>query len=330
MNLHLLRMFATVVRTGSFSRAAEMLHVSQPAISKGIKDFELQLGCRLLDRAPKGVCPTTEGAALIRHADALFATERAAEEEMRAFRDLKGGSLAIGASTTIAAYMIAEYLETFHRDYPEIDLRVVSANTREIAELLIDHAIDIALVEGPVEDENLTVERWRADHMVLITCPTHPFTTMAGAIEPEIIARETLILREPGSGSREVVLRALADLKVIPGRTLEIGSTEAIKQAVGAGLGVSIVSEAAVQDQVGMGRLVVIAMTGLFIERDLWQLKLPGRLPAPAARIFERLLALPQGKPTVTTSADQTPSIASTDRDDAANWSNLVARSGSK
>ena len=102
LNLHLLRLFTTVVRTGSFSRAADALHISQPAISKGVRDFELQIGCRLLDRTPKGVRPTREGKALVRHAETLFAAERAAEDELLSLRNLDSGSLRIGASTTIA------------------------------------------------------------------------------------------------------------------------------------------------------------------------------------------------------------------------------------
>src|SRR5204863_5104779 len=118
LNLHLLRLFTTVVRTGSFSRAADALHISQPAISKGVRDFELQVGCRLLDRTSKGVRPTREGQALLRHAETLFAAERAAEEELLSLRNLDSGSLRVGASTTIATYMIAEYLGIFHERYP--------------------------------------------------------------------------------------------------------------------------------------------------------------------------------------------------------------------
>jgi DNA-binding transcriptional LysR family regulator len=132
LNLHLLRLFATVVRTGSFSKAAETLHISQPSISKGIKDFELQLGCRLLDRSPKGVKATQEGAALMRHAEILFAAERSAEEP-RSLRSLDNGSLRIGASTTIATYLLPEYLGAFHKAHPGIELYLTSANTRDIA-----------------------------------------------------------------------------------------------------------------------------------------------------------------------------------------------------
>src|SRR5215813_3843729 len=129
LNLHLLRLFAAVVQTGSFSRAADTLHISQPAISKGVRDFELQVGCRLLDRTSKGVRVTREGEALVRHADTLFAAERAAEEELLSLRSLDTGSLRIGASTTIATYMIAQYLGLFHKRYPGIELHLVSANT---------------------------------------------------------------------------------------------------------------------------------------------------------------------------------------------------------
>src|ERR1700739_1308704 len=125
LNLHLLRLFAAVVRTGSFSRAADTLHISQPAISKGVRDFELQVGCRLLDRTPKGVRPTREGRAPARHAEALFAVERAAEDELLSLRSLDSGSLRIGASTTIATYMISEYLAIFHPTYSGIDLPIL-------------------------------------------------------------------------------------------------------------------------------------------------------------------------------------------------------------
>jgi DNA-binding transcriptional LysR family regulator len=290
LNLHLLRLFATVVRTGSFSRAAEALNISQPAISKGVRDFELQVGCRLLDRTPKGVRATREGQALARHAKILFAAERAAEDELLALRSLDSGSLRIGASTTIATYVIAEYLGIFHRAYPGIDLHLVSANTRDIADCMIAHEIEIALVEGPVEDDNLVSTPWRTDAMSLIVAPDHRFAASAGGIGCAALKDEILIVREPGSGSREIVAQALAACGVEPSRSLEIGSTEAIKQAVAAGVGVAIVSKIAIADQVKLGRLKVVPVKDLRIERTLWQLRSPGRLDIPAATAFERII----------------------------------------
>ena len=290
LNLHLLRLFATVVRTGSFSRAADALHISQPAISKGVRDFELQVGCRLLDRTPKGVRPTREGRALARHAETLFAAERAAEDELLSLRSLDSGSLRVGASTTIATYMIAEYLGVFHREYPGIDLHLIIANTRDIADLMIAHEIEIALVEGPIEDEQLVSQAWRTDAMSLVVSPQHRFAASQHAIDSAELNDEVLIVREPGSGSREVVAQALASRGIEPKRTLEIGSTEAIKQAVAAGLGVAIVSSATVADQVTLGRLKVVPMRNLRIERTLWQLRVPGRIEIPAATAFERII----------------------------------------
>jgi DNA-binding transcriptional LysR family regulator len=293
LNLHLLRLFATVARAGSFSKAAEILLLSQPSISKGVRDFELQLGCRLLDRTPRGVKPTREGLALMRHAETLFAAERDAEEELRALRSLDSGSLRIGASTTIATYFIPKYLGRFHAAYPGIDLQLTSANTRDIAHLMLAHEIEIGLVEGPVEEDGLVSEPWRTDVMELIVGPDHPFAREHEPIDPRRIAGETLIVREQGSGSREVIAQALGARKIDPARTLEIGSTEAIKQVVAAGLGVAIVSVAAMQDQIALKRLHAIKMRRLRIERTLWKLKTPGRLDVPSATAFERLISRP-------------------------------------
>jgi DNA-binding transcriptional LysR family regulator len=247
------------------------------------------------------VVPTPEGLALSRRAEALFAVERAAEEELSALRGLHNGSLRIGASTTIATYMVPPYLGAFHRAYPGVDLHLISANTRDIAEQMVAQDLDVGLVEGPVDDKNLIAEPWRNDVMKLIAAPDHAFAREAGPIDPKRIENEVLIVREPGSGSREVVTQALAARGIEPPRTLEIGSTAAIKQVVAAGLGISIVSVVAVKDLLQLGRLKVLDLDDMKIERTLWQLKLPGRVAMPAARAFEKMLldrsAFPDQKP---------------------------------
>jgi DNA-binding transcriptional LysR family regulator len=211
-------------------------------------------------------------------------------KELLSLRSLDSGSLRIGASTTIATYMIAEYLGLFHREYPGIDLHLIIANTRDIADLMIAHEIEIALVEGPIEDEQLVSQAWRTDVMSLVVSPQHRFAASQHAIDSAELKDEVLIVREPGSGSREVVAQALASRGIEPKRTLEIGSTEAIKQTVAGGLGVSIISSATISDQVKLGRLKVVAMRDLRIERTLWQLKVPGQIEIPAATAFERII----------------------------------------
>jgi DNA-binding transcriptional LysR family regulator len=290
LNLHLLRLFAAVAESGSFSRAATALQLSQPAVSQGVRDFELQLGCRLLDRSHQGVKPTREGRALMRHARSMFSSERAAEEELKSLRGLDSGSLRIGASTTIATYLLPEYLGQFHQQHPGIDLHLVSANTRDIADLMLGHKIEIALVEGPIEDGGLISERWQSDIMTVIAAPFHPFARENVPINPARLTTEMLVIREPGSGSREIVHQTLSAHGIYPSRTLEIGSTEAIKQLVAAGLGISIVSTSAVRDQVALQRLKMIDIAGIRFERTLWQLKVPGRLSIPAADVFNKII----------------------------------------
>src|SRR5258708_2476736 len=182
LNLHLLRLFAAVARHRSFSRAAEILRVSQPAVSKGVREFEAQIGSRLLERGgPDGVRMTEAGGLLMRHAAALFAAERAAEEELAALRGLARGSLSVGASTSVATYQLPALLGAFHRRHPGLELRLTSGNTRAIAELLSARELDIALVEGPVHDAGIEVLPWCEEAMVIIAAPD---TRLARAAAP--------------------------------------------------------------------------------------------------------------------------------------------------
>ncbi len=298
INLHLLRLFAMVARHRSFSRAAEALHISQPAISKGVRELEAQLGTRLLERGgPGGVTLTEAGSVLAGHAATLFTAERAAEEDLAAFRGLHRGTLAIGASTTIATYLLPRRIGAFHRRHPQVELRLTSANTRAIAELLLARELDIALVEGPVEEPGLLTEPWGEDELVLVAGAAHPLASTE-APAPEALAGELILVREPGSGTRDVGFEALAAWGVQPRRTLEVGSTEAIKQLVAAGVGVAVVSAAAAADQIALGRLCIpplrTASGGLLtLRRVLSRLRLPGRRPSAAAAAFDALLDHP-------------------------------------
>ncbi|HEV2676348.1 MAG TPA: LysR family transcriptional regulator [Aliidongia sp.] len=294
MNLHLLRLFATVARHGSFSRAAEALHLSQPAVSKGVRDFEAQVGSRLLERGgPGGVALTEAGSLLMRHAATLFGAERAAEEELAALRGLQRGTLSVGASTTVATYQLPPILGAFHKRHPDIELRLTSANTRAIAELLSARDLDIALVEGPVDEPGIEVLPWRTERMILIAAPDHRLAQSGRPVTTQDVADEIVIVREPGSGTRDVALAALETYHIVPRRILEVGSTEAIKQIVAGGYGVAIVSAAAAADQIALGKLAVLRATGFDVRRTLTRLRLPARQPSAAAAAFDALLDRP-------------------------------------
>jgi DNA-binding transcriptional LysR family regulator len=291
LNLHLFRLFAAVARHGSFSRAAEALHLSQPSVSKGVRDFEAQVGSRLLERrGPGGVTVTEAGRLLMRHAAALFAAERAAEEELAALRGLHRGSLSVGASTTVATYHLPPILGAFHKRYPEVELRLTSANTREIAELLVARELDIALVEGPVDEPGIEVRPWREEEMVLIAASDHRLARNAGPVPTAALAEEIVIVREPGSGTRDVALAALEAHRIMPRSILEVGSTEAIKQIVAGGLGIAIVSAAAAADQIALGKLAVLRARNFAVHRTLTRLSLPARQPSAPTAAFDTLL----------------------------------------
>jgi len=290
LNLHHLRVFARVAQEGGFTRAAQSLRLSQPAVSKAVRELERQTGVPLLERAGRATRLTAAGEALYARARELFAVEQSAEEELRALRGLSGGVLRVGASTTVATYLLFPYLARFRQANPRVELQVSSANTRAIARALLERRLDIALVEGPVRHPQIDVVPWREDELVVISSPSHRFASKR-SIRLDELAAEPLIVREPGSGTRKVAERALAARGVAPTVALQLGSTEAIKQAVAAGLGVAFVSRFAVEEQVTLGRIAAVRVREEAVGRTLTELRLRGRSPGPATVAFRELLA---------------------------------------
>ncbi len=290
MNLHLLRIFSAVAQNRSFSRAADALHISQPAVSKSIREFEAQLGLSLLERGPRGVQLTEAGRLLIKHARDLFAAEQSAHESLAALRGLQQGTLRVGASTTIATYFLPPVLGDFYRVHPAIELRLTSANTSMIADLLMSREVDVALVEGPVEAVDVIVKPWHEDELVFITAVNHPLVGRKPPIRVSDLADEIIVLREQGSGTRDVAWDALLATGWDPQRILEVSSNEAITRVVAAGVGIGIVSSAVAADHLALGRLKVLPIEGLAIRRPLTRLFLPDRQPSPATAAFNSLL----------------------------------------
>jgi DNA-binding transcriptional LysR family regulator len=285
INLHHLRVFAAVAEQRGFSRAAAALRISQPAVSKAVRQLERQAGVPLVERAGRASRLTAAGEQLAARARELFGVEEAAEEELRALRGLEAGSLRVGASTTIATYLLPPILARFHEAYPAIVLRVISANTRAITRALLERRLDIALVEGPVEHPRIDTRRWRSDELVLIAPPDHRLVRRRKVSADELVP-ERFVVRERGSGTREVAERALSKHGVRPVAALQLGSTEAVKQAVAAGLGLAIVSRYAAADQLALGRIALVRLHGVELKRTLAELRLEGRKPSAPAVAF--------------------------------------------
>jgi len=288
MNLHQLRMFAAVVSHEGFSRAAEAVHVSQPAVSKAVSELEHQLDMPLFERGAGQLRLTEAGAVLYDHARTIFGLERAAIADMRSLHELEGGHLTIGASMTIATYLMPPLLARFLDRYPGIDVRIVSDNTEAIQDRLLRYELDLAFVEGPVDDERVDVQHWRDDEMVILANPRHPLLARP-VLKPAELSDERWIIREEGSGTRAVTESLLHEAGIEPRRQLEVGSTGAVVESVAAGLGVAMISIEAARDRIASGRVGVLTLPGMKFTRPLYRLGLRRRAHGPAARAFVRI-----------------------------------------
>jgi DNA-binding transcriptional LysR family regulator len=292
MNLHLLKVFVRVVDENSFSRAAESLGISQPAASKSVRELEFQLDTVLLERRGRFFEPTEAGAVLLKYGHSLFALEREADEAVRTFNGLNRGHLKIGASTTIASYWLPPFLRRFHERHPAITLQVTAANTQQIAEHLLHCRIDVALVEGVIDDDRVEIRPWRSEEMIVISPRDFPLDT---DLDPLAFGQHaTWIMRERGSGSRDATEAFLLRIGTTAGTIIEVGSNEAIVQAVGAGLGVGVVPRICARDALALGRVRRHVPNTGPVQRQLYRLRLPHRPVSPAALAFEALLAMPE------------------------------------
>ena len=288
LNLNSLRLFLAVATHRGFSRAARMTGVSQPAISKAVRLLEQQSGAQLLVRAPSGVVLTEAGALMVEHARALFAEERAAEERLESLRGLRRGVLRVGASTTLAAYFLPPVLGELHRAHPGIDLQLLSANARAVVDAVLEHEVELGLVEGPVHDGRLEVRPWREDELVVVVAPGHPLARSRRVTGPQLM-EELLLLREEGAGTREVMLSALRRRRWTPGRVFSVNSTEAIKGLVASGVGWALLSARAVRDEIQLGRLRRVEVQDFALRRTLSWIRWKARRLGPAATAFRSL-----------------------------------------
>ena len=298
LNRNHLALFRTVAEAGGFSRAAQVVHVSQPAISMQVAELEEALGAPLFDRLPRGVRLTDAGKTLLNYAQRIATLEEEAERAMRELRGLARGRLALGASTTIGSYLLPAVLGKFRARHPAVELQLTIANTEEIKTRLIDRTLDLGLTEGtPPEDEELSARAFYEDELIVIASPGHPFArggtgkVRLKGITARQLCAQPLVVREAGSGTREVVDRALAggDARA-ENVALTLSSTEAIKRAVAAGLGLAVVSRLCVGLELAGGVLVEVPVRDLKLRRPLYALTLRGRQGSPSALAFAALL----------------------------------------
>jgi DNA-binding transcriptional LysR family regulator len=284
------RVFRSVAEEGSFRKASDSLNLSQPAVSQHIHALEEELGLRLVDRSSIHISLTAPGRILLEYAQKAALLDQQIEVEFAALRGETGGELRLGASTTVAQYVLPRMLGAFLRDNPKVQLRVKSGNTEEVVEWLTGAEIDLGLIEGPAMSKQVQTENFLEDTMILIAPKDHPWSTDR-LISIHDLVKAPLLVRERGSGSRRVVESALKnsglrmkELKV----AMELDSTEAIVSGVEAGLGVGIVSQWAVGKELHLGTVVHITVSGLEVSRNFALVRLAGPLPDGVAGEFRR------------------------------------------
>lgn len=289
LNLHLLRIFFTVVEQQSFSRAAKTLFISQPAVSKAVRELERQLELTLIERSvsgAKGICLTENGASLFDHARGLFALERATIDDMQDRISLRQGRLAVGASFTVAGYWLPAYVARFNKQYPDADLRIQVGNTQTIAEALLDCHIDLALVEGTIDHPHIALTHWRDDELCIVVSSRSPLAKKR-SLRAGDLNKERWLLREPGSGTREVNERLMQEHHIQPHRMLEFGSNEGISRAVASGAGIAMLPSVVVRELIKVGEIAVLRYPlNAPLRRPLFLAQLRERALSPLARAF--------------------------------------------
>jgi DNA-binding transcriptional LysR family regulator len=257
-----LQVFYTVAKLLSFTKAAETLHMTQPAVTFQVRQLEEYFNTRLFDRTHNRISLTEAGRRVYDYSNRIFDLYGEMENSVRELTGEVSGVLIIGASTTIAEYMLPALLGDFKQSYPDVNVRLKVSNTDGIVSMVENNVIDLGVVEAQVHNKSLSVELCKQDQLVAIVPPSHEL-----ANEDVIHAKQLLeypyICREEGSGTREVIIEYLNGVGLNPNELdiiMELGSPEAIKGAVEAGIGITILSRATLGKELKLGTLRAIAL----------------------------------------------------------------------
>lgn len=258
MDDHKLKVFCTVAETKSFSKTSEIIHLTQPAVSLQVQALEELYETKLFDRSGGSVTLTKAGEMLYKYAKEILGLYASARRDINAMIGLVKGNLSVGASSTIGNYLLPSVIVSFRKNHPRIWTNLIVGNTRLVVEKLLAGEIDLGLVEGDVTKHNLIVEKLLPDELVLVMSPDHEWAKRKNISISEI-TKEPLVMREKGSGTRQMIEKCMEENSINPDDlkvSLVLGSTEAIKTAVEDGLGVSIMSAWAARKELKAGMLV--------------------------------------------------------------------------
>lgn len=284
-----LQVFVTVVEMGNFSHAAKKLHMTQPAVSQYIQSFERTMGMKLLERSNKFVRLNKAGEIVYHHAKEILGLYTKMHYLIDDLTNKTSGPISIGASYTFGEYVLPNVIAKMHEKFPLITPTIMIGNTKEIANLVLGHQLDVGIIEGEFKDKNLTIEPFAEDFMYLVASPKHRLFQKEGELNISELEEETWIVRENGSGTRDVTEKMFRLCEINPKKKLEFGSTQLIKESVEAGLGISLLSYWAVRKECSMGTLNVIKVEHFPIKRE-FSVVLRSLFQTKALSVFLELL----------------------------------------
>ena len=259
VNLAHLRTLRAVVSHGSFSRAADSLHLSQPAVSLHIRQLEERAGHRLLERVGKRAFATMAGQVLLEHAGRVLGELEAAQQALGRLRGVVAGRVRLGTGATASTYLLPPILRRLHARYPSLELVVVTGNSAEIAASVAANQLDFGIVTLPVPGRQLSVSPLCVDRLVAIAPPGREWRSRR-AVAPAELARHPLILYERGGTIRRIIDDWFHRARAAPRVAMELGNAEAIKKLVEVGLGLSLASAMSVRDEVKSRALVAVPL----------------------------------------------------------------------
>lgn len=292
MDFWQLKIFCKVVELKSFSKAGEAVHLSQPTVSSHIKDLESHLGTQLIDRLTRQASPTKAGELLYQYARRLITLLGETESAMAEFLGKVRGRLVIGGSTIPGGYLLPRLIGKFSKQYPDVQIKLNVGDTNEILEKIVEGQVEIGLVGARSDKFGLLQIPVVEDSLCVIAPQDHKWAGL-DQVSVENLMQEPFIVREKGSGTLQSIDKMLQDKKIQLSDfniVAELGSTEAVRQAVINGLGVSVMSAIAVADYVQMGRLKTLSIEGLDLNRQFYLTRHSQRTPSPLCRTFDLFL----------------------------------------
>jgi DNA-binding transcriptional LysR family regulator len=292
MDLWQLNIFTKVVELKSFSKAGTAIHLSQPTVSSHIKDLEEHFECRLIDRLGKEALPTKAGELLYGYAKRLLALRDEAETALAQFKGKTRGHLVVGGSTIPGGYVLPQVIGQFLNRYPEVTIALEISDTEKIIDAILNGQIEIGLVGAPSTEKNLIQTAVVQDQLSVIIPGGHKWADRT-SITAEMLADEPFIAREPGSGTLKSLVSSLSESGFDPSGlriVATMGNTAAVCQGVKSGIGVSILSPRAVEDELKNGSLKALSIDGIDLSRHFYLTMHKAKTPSPLCASFAEFL----------------------------------------